>query len=201
MSHRNWVLETLIPHHSLTFKAYVDLLQGQKWHPVHTGGLWCSFYFLIRFPWWLSSKEPTCNAEDAGDMGSIPGSGRSPGGGHGNLLQYSCLESSMDRGACWATVHGVAKSRTWLKWLSTHAGQHDADPDAHHTGYTGWQVRPVHRPQVTSVFSCWKGGDPPLARTPHLSESAPKSKLTVAECPDLGSAWTWNQIYIHCWPA
>ena len=45
-------------------------------------------------------------------MGSIPGSGRSPGGGHDNPLQYSCLENPMDRGAWWATVHGVAKNQT-----------------------------------------------------------------------------------------
>ena len=53
------------------------------------------------------SKESTCNV---GDLGSIPGLGKSPGGGHGNLLQYSCLENPMDRGAWWATVHGVTKS-------------------------------------------------------------------------------------------
>ena len=47
---------------------------------------------------------------DVRDAGLIPGSGRSPGGGHGNLFQYSCLENPMDRGAWWATVHGVAKS-------------------------------------------------------------------------------------------
>ena len=70
---------------------------------------------LCGLPWWLSGKESACNA---GDLGSVPGLGRSPGGGHGNPLQYSCLENSMDRGAWWATVHGVAKSRTWLKWLS-----------------------------------------------------------------------------------
>ena len=52
-------------------------------------------------------KEPAWNA---GDLGLIPGSGRSPGGGHGNPLQYSCLENPMDRGAWWATVHGVTKS-------------------------------------------------------------------------------------------
>ena len=46
------------------------------------------------------------------DVGSIPGSGRSPGGRHGNLLQYSCLKNPIDRGAWWATVHRVAKSRT-----------------------------------------------------------------------------------------
>ena len=48
----------------------------------------------------------------AGDLGSIPGSGRSPDGGHGDLLQYSCLENRMDRGVWRAAVHGVAKSRT-----------------------------------------------------------------------------------------
>ena len=49
-----------------------------------------------------------------GDLGSIPGSGRSPGGGYGNPLQYSCLGNPMDRGAWRATVHGVTKSRTCL---------------------------------------------------------------------------------------
>ena len=53
------------------------------------------------------SKESACNA---GDQGSVPGLGRSPGEGNGNLFQYSCLENSMDRGACWARAHGVAKS-------------------------------------------------------------------------------------------
>ena len=52
---------------------------------------------------------------NAGDTGWIPGSGRSPGGGNGNPLQYSCLENPMDRGAWWAAVYGVAKSQTQLK--------------------------------------------------------------------------------------
>ena len=55
-------------------------------------------------------KNPPANAEDARDMSSIPGLGRSPGEGHGNLLQYSCLENPMDRGAWRATVHRVAES-------------------------------------------------------------------------------------------
>ena len=54
------------------------------------------------------------SAYDEGDPGLIPGSGRSPGEGNSNPLQYSCLENPMDRGAWWATVHGVAKSRTRL---------------------------------------------------------------------------------------
>ena len=58
-------------------------------------------------PSWLSGKESACHA---GDVGSIPGSGRSPGRGHGNLLQYSCLENPMDREAWRATVHGVTES-------------------------------------------------------------------------------------------
>ena len=53
--------------------------------------------------------------------GLTPGLERSPGGGHGNPLQYSCLENPMDRGAWWATVHRVTKSQTWLKCLSMHA--------------------------------------------------------------------------------
>ena len=60
----------------------------------------------FRLPWWLSDKESACNA---GDVGSVPGLGRSPGEGNGNLLQYSCLENCMDRGAWQATVHGVAE--------------------------------------------------------------------------------------------
>ena len=60
-------------------------------------------------------KNPPANAGDAGDMGLIPGSGISPGGEHGNPLQYSCLENPMDRGAWWAVVHRVTKSQTGLK--------------------------------------------------------------------------------------
>ena len=55
-------------------------------------------------------KNPPANAGDAGNVGLIPGSGRSPGGGNGNLLQYLCLENSMNRGTRRAIVHGVAKS-------------------------------------------------------------------------------------------
>ena len=66
---------------------------------------------FICFPDGSEGKAPACDAEDPG---SIPGSGRSPGEGCGNPLQYSCLENPMDRGASWPTAHGVTKSRTRL---------------------------------------------------------------------------------------
>ena len=65
-------------------------------------------------------KNLPANVRDMGDVVSIPGSGRSPRGGHGNSLQYSCLKNSMDRGTWWATVHGVAKGPTQLSgWAGT----------------------------------------------------------------------------------
>ena len=77
-----------------------------------------SFTFCFRnldmstgFPGGSDGKASSCSV---GDLGSIPGLGRSPGEGNGNPLQYSCLGNSMDRGAWWGTVHGVTKSLTWL---------------------------------------------------------------------------------------
>ena len=61
------------------------------------------------FPAGSDSKESACNA---GDLGSVPGLGRSSGELNGNPLQYSCLENPMNREAWWATVHGIAKSQT-----------------------------------------------------------------------------------------
>ena len=72
------------------------------------------------FPGGSALKNPLASAGDMRDTGLIPGSGIFPGGGHGNPLQYSCLENPLDRGAWRATVYGVAKTWTWLKRLSTH---------------------------------------------------------------------------------
>ena len=72
------------------------------------------YIFLWSFPGGSDVKASACSA---GDLGLIPGSGRSPGEGNGNPLQYSCLENPMDGGAWWATVHGVAKSWTRLSDL------------------------------------------------------------------------------------
>ena len=77
--------------------------------------LFCPFkklHYLLKFESSLYGSDGEESACNAGDPGSIPESGRSPGEGNGYLLQYSCLENSMDRGAWWATDHGVAKSWT-----------------------------------------------------------------------------------------
>ena len=72
-------------------------------------------YFPVRFPVKFNDgSDGKASAYNAGDPGSIPASGRSPGEGNGNPLQYSCLENPMDGGAWWATVHGVAESWTRL---------------------------------------------------------------------------------------
>ena len=72
----------------------------------------------LSFPGGSVGKETVFNA---GDPGLIPGTERSPGGEHGNLLPYSCLENPMDRGSWWATIQRVSQSQTQLKQLSTHA--------------------------------------------------------------------------------
>ena len=70
---------------------------------------------------WIQLKNPPANAGDIRDIDSIPLSGRFPGGGHSNPLQYSCLKNPMDRGAWRAVVHRVSKRWTQLKWLSKQA--------------------------------------------------------------------------------
>ena len=81
-----------------------------SWSPGISGRVFCFLLNCLRgFSGGSEGKASACNA---GDPGSIPGLGRSPGEGNGNPLQYSCLENAMDRGAWQATVHGVTKSQT-----------------------------------------------------------------------------------------
>ena len=105
-----------ISHHcgsSVIFHFLPELLA--LFLPFHN---WLSVLLPKGHPWWFSGKESTCKA---GDVGSIPGLGRVPGGGKGNPVQHSCLENPMGRGAWRATVHlKVAKSWTRLKQLNTH---------------------------------------------------------------------------------
>ena len=94
---------------------------------------------------WLRDKEFACNAKAVGDTGSIPGSGRSPGGEHGNPFQYSCLENSMDRGPWQAIVYRVANSWTWLKRLGTYTPLLIPSPIS--------LISPPHYLATTSLFS------------------------------------------------
>ena len=86
--------------------------------------LWTSLLVLV-------VKNLPANEGDIRDVGSIPGSARSPGGGNGNPLQDSCLENPMDRGVWQATVHRVAKSQTRLKQLNTHKHTHTHTQSTH----------------------------------------------------------------------
>ena len=109
-----------------TFNPYVHWKLPDTHRQVWLSLLWCHFSCLLGpgvhkllfvasvnygFPGGSDSKASICNA---GDMGSIPGLGKSPGEGNGNPLQHSCLESPVDRRTWWATVHGMAKSQTRL---------------------------------------------------------------------------------------
>ena len=92
----------------------------------------------------IVGKESTCNAGDRGEESYIPGSGRSPGGGHGNAPQCSCLENPMDRGAWWATVHGVTESWTLLTKLNNDIeGKEGGRDDFTGFGLSYWKDRLV----------------------------------------------------------
>ena len=96
---------------------------GDKTSHLYSETNWhlSSCFYARRKEVGLVVKNPPDNPRDIREPGLIPGWGRSPGGGHGNPLQYSCLENPMDRGAWGAVVHRVTKSWTWLKpWSSIH---------------------------------------------------------------------------------
>ena len=96
------------------------------WAPHQTEARFlCISCVLGAFQVALVLKNPLANVGHTGDTGSIPGSGRSPGGGHGNPFQCSCLESPMDRGTWQVIVHGVTKSQTrFSDWACTHTHTH-----------------------------------------------------------------------------
>ena len=96
----NWVV-------CFSIRLYMSFFKNMLWIVIQ-------LYSNMGFPGGVVVKNLPARAGDARDMGSIPGSEKSPGGGNDNPLQYSCLGNSMDRGGWWATVHGVAKSWTWL---------------------------------------------------------------------------------------
>ena len=92
-----------------TFFIFINAVHHQKVTESGLGG-----WYLKGLLWWLSSKESSCSAGDTRDTGSAPGSGRSPGEGNGNSLQYACPEDSIDRGAWRAKGHRVAQSQMQL---------------------------------------------------------------------------------------
>ena len=105
----------------------------------------------------LVGKNSPANAGGLKDLGSVSGSGRSPGRGHSNPLQYSCLENPMNRGAWQGPVHKVSKSWTWLKWLSTYniwnggVSKVDCPP---HCGWTSSPLRAWREQEVEEGGIC-----------------------------------------------
>ena len=103
---------------------YFSLAESPTSHPQAHHFKWnmalVLMYICLGFPGGASGEEPSAKVGDIRDVGWIPGSGRTPGEGHDNPLQYFCLENSTQREAWRATVHGVAKSQIQLRRLSTH---------------------------------------------------------------------------------
>ena len=100
----------------------LTLISESHTHPLFKWYL-TNRHFLLEISWdyGRDGASQMANAGDIKDTDLIPGLEKSPGGGHGNPLQYSCLENPMDRGAWEATFHGTAKSQTWLRQLNIHA--------------------------------------------------------------------------------
>ena len=148
---------------------------GAWWTPYTFGFLAINkltifIHIYTGFPHGSEVKVSACNA---GDPGSIPGSGRSPGEGNGNPLQDSCLENPMDREAWWATVHGVAKSRTRLSDFTylltyTESESHSVMSNSlrHHGPYSPWNS-PGHNTGVSSYSLLW-GSFPTQGSNPDL---------------------------------
>ena len=103
------------------------------------------------FPDGASGREPTCQCRlDVRDTGLIPGSGRTPGEGHVNPLQYSCLENPMGGGARWAAVHGIAKSQTQLSDFTFTFHFHALEREmASHSSVLAWRI-----PGMGSLVGC-----------------------------------------------
>ena len=113
-------------------------------------------FILMDIPGGSEGKASACNA---GDLGSIPGSRRSPGEGNGNPLKYSCLENPMDRGAWWATVHGVTKSRTRLSIFTFTFPFHALEKEmATHSSVLAWRIPGAADPGGLPSMGSHRGG-------------------------------------------
>ena len=107
----------------VTTRTFDTLLRGRGGKGKIWEKLWVS-EGLLGFPRGSVVKNLPARARNVRDPGSVPESGRSPGGGNGNPLQYSCLKNPMDKGACQAAIHGAAKSQTRLSTAHTHTDTH-----------------------------------------------------------------------------
>ena len=130
-------------------------------------------------------KNLLASAGDIRDMGLVPGSGRSPGGAHGNPLQYSCLENPMDRGAWWAAVHGAAQSQTGLKLHSTHANFGGFDCPVQYAELPWPGIKPRPRAVEAPRFNHWTTREVRIC----ISNNSPED----AEGADSGIAWGWGR--------
>ena len=168
----------LITH--LSLDCYISCAHCGEWVLCWTGQV-KSWYQILQVA--LVIKNPCASAGDMRDVGSIPGLGRSPGGGNGSPLQCSCLKTPTER--------GVAKSRTWLKWLSTHAPHSPALKHAlsyfisFHPIQTANQSLELEATFYTStvfifhswvdckllIIACWWIGNIILTCDPHLSKT------------------------------
>ena len=128
----------------------------------------------------LGVNNPPANAGKLRDMDSIPGLGRSSGGGHSNPLQYSCLENPMDRVAWGATIHRITK--TQLKWLSTHAWYQKPKEEKWHYHLnrcrknTGWNPIPIYDNLGQQVRN---RGEPPQFDKKNVYKKKPTINITL----------------------
>ena len=156
---------------------------------------------LIRLPRWLSGKESACQSRR---HQYDPGLGRSPGVGNSNPLQYSCLENPMDRGAWWATLHGVAESDS-MEGLSTHMhtliSHRPYIPE--NTGLVYWSIFiqcSVHYCPFLKMRNWGLETSPLLTRltfsTPNLLDTQP---LHLTSRADPSRGCSWRSIVCYCW--
>ena len=132
----------------------------------------------MRHPWWLSSKASTCNAGDTADTGLILRWERSPGGGHGNPLQYSRLENPMDWGTWLAIVHRVTESdttevteHTYTRTLWKHSSESYFSVEVYGADLQLYIVKKLEKKKSQNLVDPWNG------KEYHILDAGPRSKL------------------------
>ena len=162
---------------------------------------------LRGLPWWFSGQESACNAGATGDAGSIPGLGRSPEGGHGTSLQYSCLENCMDRGAWRATVQRVAQSQIRLKQLSTPRDSEGHIRASHCKSTEPWlalmriiiiviRLLPLTSLRPRRLYSPWNPPGQNTGAFPFSRGSSQPRNRTRASCIAGGFFTNWGKNYL-----